>query len=197
MAWRVKPTLDSARNYKAYSSPGVRCMKYWYEDGKQLKAERKRLGLTQAKLAKLAGVTQALISAVEHGVEEMATQDTRRKIANELVQMRHNRIVEMGATPKTEAEKLTERIALLQRDLKISRAYAEKLEAENAEWKKENADWKKRYDVALELLHLKQRNIVSQSEYDAKVEAAGLEKLSDVDAETLRQEIEQHVKKGK
>lgn len=172
-------------------------MKYWYEDGKQLKAERKRLGLTQAKLAKLAGVTQALISAVEHGVEEMATQDTRRKIANELVQMRHNRIVEMGATPKTEAEKLTERIALLQRDLKISRAYAEKLEAENAEWKKENADWKKRYDVALELLHLKQRNIVSQSEYDAKVEAAGLEKLSDVDAETLRQEIEQHVKKGK
>lgn len=172
-------------------------MKYWYEDGKQLKAERKRLGLTQAKLAKLAGVTQALISAVEHGIEEMATQDTRRKIANELVQMRHNRIVEMGATPKTEAEKLTERIALLQRDLRISRAYVEKLEAENAEWKKENADWKKRYDVALELLHLKQRNIVSQSEYDAKVEAAGLEKLSDVDAETLRQEIEQHVKKGK
>lgn len=172
-------------------------MKYWYEDGKQLKAERKRLGLTQAKLAKLAGVTQALISAVEHGVEEMATQDTRRKIANELVQMRHNRIVEMGATPKTDAEKLNERIALLERDLRISRAYANDQEAKNTKHEAEIADWKKRYDLALELLNVKQKNIVSQADYDAKLEAAGLEKLPDIDAEALRQEIEHRTKQGK
>ena len=127
----------------------------------------------------------------------MAAEHTRVRIANVLVQMRHDRVVEMGATPKTDAEKLNARIARLERELRISQSYVKVQDARIEKLETENLEWKKRYDVALELLHVKQKNIVSQADYDAKLEAVGLEKLPDVDAEALRQEIEQHIKKGK
>jgi hypothetical protein len=38
---------------------------------------------------------------------------------------------------------------------------------------------------------------VGEAEYDAKIEAQGLEKIPPAEEETFRAEIEQHLKKGK
>jgi transcriptional regulator with XRE-family HTH domain len=150
-------------------------MKHWYEDGKQLKAERKRLGLTQAKLAELAGVSQSLITAVEREIEDKGTDVTRRRIANVLVVMRADRIKEMSATPKEKMQML-------------------KMERDN--WKRkaqffgELADEKqKTIDLLKEILNLKTASAITDTEAQEKIAALGLEERSQAENEA-RQELE-------
>jgi len=146
-------------------------------DGKKLKAMRKRLGLTQARLAKLAGVTQALISSVEHDVAEMASQDTRALIASRLVEMEHKRIVEMSATPN-------EKIQMLK--------------AERAQWKYK-ADWAfdqlekrdKLIAYLTEILNLRTKKALTDSEEKERIETLGLEQGPTVEEEAFRAEVAQ------
>ena len=149
-------------------------------DGKKLKRMRKRLGLTQAKLAKLAGVTQALISSVEHDVEEMAAQDTRARIANVLVVMEHERIVEMGATPNEKIEMLKKDFAHMKRQADFFSNLADKFMAEKQQ--------------LLEILNLRTKKALTESELAEKIEALGYEEISPVQEE-VRAEIRQHTAK--
>jgi transcriptional regulator with XRE-family HTH domain len=160
--------------------------------GKNLKALRKSLGMTQAEVAKQARVKQATVSFVESGNEEKAGPGARASIANVLIQAEYDRSIgKYGTpTPAEEIKNLRARIVQLERLLKVTDIGLEKSETQIEEWKK-------RYDAALELLGLKQKNIVGEAEYDAKIEAQGLEKIPPAEEETFRAEIEQHLKKGK
>ncbi|MFI5056902.1 MAG: helix-turn-helix domain-containing protein [Candidatus Acidiferrales bacterium] len=148
--------------------------KFWYEDGKQLKAERKRLGLTQAKLAKLAGVSQSLVAAVERNAKDKGTDVTRRHIANELVRMKAERIKAFGATPNKEIKSLREALAHSQAMEQEGIDIIEKQDAEINEWKK-------RYDALLDVLNLETQKALTESEKQEKIAALGLQERVPVD----------------
>jgi transcriptional regulator with XRE-family HTH domain len=151
--------------------------------GKNLKDVRKSLGMTQAELAKRAGVSQSLITAVERGVEQKGTDITRRRIANELVQAEFDRSIGKYGTPDPvqTIKQRESRIAVLERDLKIRDDYIKKLEEEKKE--------------LLGMLGWRIKKTVEdseQSEAEQKLmDKIGAEKIPPVEEEALRAEIVQ------
>jgi predicted transcriptional regulator len=147
-----------------------------------LKNMRKALGMTQAELAKRAGVTQALVSAFENGVKDTAAQHTRARIANALVLAEHQQLIEMCATPKTETEKLNQRIAWLEKELKIAHDYIKGVEEEKKELLG-MVGWRTKKTVEDD----------EQREAEKKLmDKIGAEKIPSVEEEALRAEIAQH-----
>jgi transcriptional regulator with XRE-family HTH domain len=144
-------------------------MAQWYESGKELRKARKRLGLTQAQLAELAGVSQSLITAVERGVKSMAAEETRKRIANTLVMKQHERMVEMSATPKEKTQQLQ-----MERDMWKAKA--------NWAWASMRQLLKER-DELRDILNLETTSAMAASEAMEKIKALGLQKRSPAEEE--------------
>lgn len=165
---------------------------------KNLRALRRSLNMTQAELAKRAEVSQSAVSAFEHGDERNVSADARARIAGVLVQAEHDHSTGRNAEP-THAEQihnLKVQLFIAQRNENSARKYAGQLEAREAQKDKELSEWKQRYDALLDLMNVKQKAVISQAEYEEKLDKAGLEKRNP-EEESLRSEFEAHVKKGK
>jgi transcriptional regulator with XRE-family HTH domain len=157
-----------------------------------LRAIRKALGMTQEELAKRARVTQATVSFFESGNEEKVGQNARAAISNVLVQAEFDWLKNLGAAPKTEVEKLKERIAWLERQLRISHDYQEKVESDKEKLEETNKE-------LLGMLGWRIKKTVEDSEQveaeQKLMEKHGAEKLPSVEEEALRAEIAQRGKK--
>jgi transcriptional regulator with XRE-family HTH domain len=159
-----------------------------------LRAMRIALGISQVKLAKMANVTQATISAFEIGNIREVGPKLRTHIANLLVQAEFERIRDLGATPKSETDKLKDRIKFLESE-------REKSELMDALYEKHVAGIEETNKQLLEMLGWRIKTAVDDSEQrEAEsnlMSKIGAERIPAVEEETLRAEIQQRGKKGK
>ena len=160
---------------------------------RNLKAMRKAMGLTQTEVAKRAGILQSDVSRFEGESDRSIPPTTGQRIANVLVKAEFARVRQSGATPKTEVQKLKERIVHLEALDIVGRRLVKKLEDENAELKKTQQE-------LLSLLGWRIKNVAEdESQRDAEgqlMSKIGAEKLPSVEEDALRSEIQQQAKKG-
>lgn len=104
----------------------------------QMRAKRKKLGMTQQELADSSGVGRLLINQIENSKAKNVRENTLRDIAKALGMLEIGQmVVSPRATSQVVSPDLAQRVQELEKELARERAWTEKLWQENQELKGE------------------------------------------------------------